>query len=80
MTNIFDFFQGEDDGPTLFAARAPRRPQPELDLLLIPRVPAAVPLRWGAPKDVAVELPASESRRSHTGATYDMNGGLRIDG
>jgi arginyl-tRNA synthetase len=39
MTNIFDFFEGSDDGPTLFAARAPRRPQPEFDLLLIPRVP-----------------------------------------
>src|SRR4051812_19095407 len=38
MTNIFDFFQGADDGPTLFAARAPRWPHPEFDLVLIPRV------------------------------------------
>jgi 3-oxoacyl-[acyl-carrier protein] reductase len=47
------------------------------------RVAATVPLRrWGAPEDVAavVELLASESGRFITGATYDVNGGVRIDG
>ncbi|HEX5592317.1 MAG TPA: arginine--tRNA ligase [Solirubrobacterales bacterium] len=39
MMNIFDFFDAAESEPGVLAARAPRRPQPEFDLLLIPRVP-----------------------------------------
>jgi 3-oxoacyl-[acyl-carrier protein] reductase len=45
------------------------------------RLAATVPVRrWGVPEDVAVELLASESGRFITGATNDVNWGLRIDG
>jgi hypothetical protein len=41
-TNLFDYFEklAEPDGVAPWAARAPRRPQPDYDLKLVPRSPA----------------------------------------
>jgi hypothetical protein len=39
-TNLFDYFEDAPDGvPARWAARAPRRPQPDHDLKLLPRSP-----------------------------------------
>ena len=62
-------------------ARPSEQPAPtsgrgiEMLLPLLDKLAAAMPLRWGA-----VELLASESEPFIIGATYDVSGGMRIDG
>src|SRR4029077_12327567 len=52
--NLFDNLDGiavREDGQALWSARAPFRPEPDFDLMLVPRVPD-----WGADEDALAAL------------------------